>query len=75
MEDNDNWIESKDANFKIDQFYKMNKEFRKLEIEHMLIAIAQNGGPIAITSDKRKILAVRSDDPSLENVCIFSNEG
>ena len=75
MEDNDNWIESKDANFKIDQFYKLNKEFRKLEIEHMLIAIAQNGGPIAITSDKRKILALRADDPSLENVCIFSNEG
>jgi hypothetical protein len=65
MEDNDNWIESKDANFKIDQFYKMNKEFKKLDLLYMLIAIAPNGGPIAITSDKRQILALKEEDPSL----------
>jgi hypothetical protein len=41
----------------------------------MLIAIAPNGGPIAITSDKRKILALRAEDPSLENVCVFTNNG
>lgn len=41
----------------------------------MLIAIPANGGPIAITSDKRQILALRADDPSLENICIFSNDG
>jgi hypothetical protein len=31
----------------------------------MLISIASNGGPIALTSDKKQILALRSDDPSL----------
>lgn len=41
----------------------------------MLISVAAFGGPIAITSDKTKILALREDDPSLENICIFSNEG
>jgi hypothetical protein len=39
----------------------------------MLIAIAPNGGPIAITSDKKQILAVSVNDPTLENVCIFDN--
>jgi len=41
----------------------------------MLISVASFGGPIAITSDKTKILALREDDPSVENICIFSNEG
>ena len=63
--DTDNWIESKDANYKIDTLYKMNSSYKKLEIMFMLIAVASNGGPIAITSDKRQILAVKTDDPSL----------
>jgi len=41
----------------------------------MLISVASYGGPIAITSDKTKILTFREDDPSLHNICIFSNEG
>lgn len=41
----------------------------------MLISVASYGGPIAITSDKTKILALKEDDPSIENVCIFNNEG
>ena len=41
----------------------------------MLISVASFGGPIAITSDKTKILTVREDDPSLDNILIFSNEG
>lgn len=41
----------------------------------MLIAIPKNGGPIAITSDKTQIVAVSLTDPTLENVCIFNNEG
>jgi hypothetical protein len=41
----------------------------------MLIAVAAFGGPIAVTSDKTKILTLREDDPSLENIVIFSNEG
>lgn len=40
-----------------------------------MISVAGYGGPIAITSDKMKLLTLRNDDPSLENVCIFSNEG
>lgn len=42
---------------------------------YMLVAIAPNGGPIAVTSDKRQILTLKQDDPSLENVCIFNNDG
>lgn len=41
----------------------------------MLISVASFGGPIAVTSDKTKILTIREDDPSIENICIFSNEG
>ncbi len=37
--------------------------------------MASYGGPIALTSDKTKILTLREDDPSIENICIFSNEG
>ena len=53
----------------------MNREFRSLELPYMLVAIAPNGGPIAITSDKTEILALKPSDPSIENVCIFNNEG
>lgn len=70
MDDNDDWIEQK---YKIDQFYKMNRDFRSLEFPYMLIAVAPNGGPIAVTSDKTKILALKTSDPSIENVCIFNN--
>ena len=41
----------------------------------MLMTVASHGGPIAVTSDKTKILARREDDPSIENICIFNNEG
>lgn len=51
------------------------KRFNRLNHEYMLISVASQGGPIAITSDKTKILALREDDPSIENICIFSNEG
>jgi hypothetical protein len=51
------------------------KRFNRLNHEYMLIAVASYGGPIAVTSDKTKILTLREDDPSLENICIYSNEG
>lgn len=51
------------------------KRFNRLSHEYMLITVACYGGQIAITSDKTKILTLREDDPSLENICIFSNEG
>lgn len=70
MDDNDDWIGQK---YKIDQFYKMNREFRSLEFAYMLIAVAPNGGPIAITSDKTQIVARNNSDQSLENVCFFNN--
>lgn len=41
----------------------------------MLMAVASYGGPIALTSDKTQILTVREDDPTIENICIYSNEG
>lgn len=41
----------------------------------MLVAVAPFGGPIAVTSDKTKILTVREDDPTVDNICLFSNEG
>lgn len=41
----------------------------------MLMSVASFGGPIALTSDKTQILTLREDDPSLENIVIFSNEG
>jgi hypothetical protein len=31
----------------------------------MLFAVASFGGPIAVTSDKRQILAMREDDPTV----------
>lgn len=39
----------------------------------MLISIAPNGGPIAITSDKKQILTLKTSDPTIDNVCIFNN--
>lgn len=41
----------------------------------MLMSIASYGGPIALTSDKTQILTVTKEDPSIENICIYSNEG
>jgi hypothetical protein len=39
----------------------------------MLISVASYGGLIALTSDKTQILTVREDDPSIENICLYSN--
>lgn len=63
--------------YKVDVFSEntFGKRFNRLSHEYMLISVASFGGPIAITSDKTKILTVREDDPSLENILIFSNEG
>ena len=51
------------------------KRFNRLNHEYMLISVSSNGGSIAITSDKTKILALREDDPSIHNICLFNNEG
>jgi vacuolar protein sorting-associated protein 16 len=73
------WYELNDGKlkFKVDHFTEnsFGKRFNRLSHEYMLISVASCGGPIALTSDKTKILALREDDPSLENICIFSNEG
>jgi hypothetical protein len=53
----------------------MNKRFSRLNHEYMLITVASYGGPIAITSDKRQILTLREEDPTIQNICIYSNEG
>lgn len=53
----------------------LGKRFNRLNHEYMLIALVPHGGLIALTSDKSKILTLREDDPSIENVCIISNEG
>jgi hypothetical protein len=61
--------------YQIDSFsdIKMGKRFSRLDHEYMLMTVASYGGPIAITSDKSQILTLRDDDPSIENVCIYSN--
>lgn len=63
--------------YKADVFSEntMGKRFNRLSHEYMLISVASFGGPVAVTSDKTKILTLREEDPTLENVCIFSNEG
>ena len=53
----------------------LGKRFSRLQHEYMLVAVAPFGGPIAVTSDKTKILTLREDDPTLHNICIYSNEG
>lgn len=53
----------------------MGKRWSRLNHEYMLIAVASYGGLIALTSDKTQILTVREDDPSIQNLCIYSNEG
>jgi hypothetical protein len=73
------WYEFKDRKYryKADVFSEntFGKRFNRLNHEYMLISVASFGGLIAVTSDKTKILTVREDDPSIENICIFSNEG
>lgn len=63
--------------YKCDVFSEntFGKRFNRLNHEYMLMTVASFGGPIAVTSDKTKILTLREDDPSIENICIFSNEG
>lgn len=63
--------------YQVDVFSEntFGKRFNRLNHEYMLISVASYGGVIAVTSDKTKILTLREDDPSLENICIFSNEG
>ena len=51
------------------------KRFSRLYHEYMLVAVASFGGPIAITSDKSQILTLREDDPTIENIVLFNNEG
>lgn len=63
--------------YKTDSFCDspMGKRFSRLNHEYMLMTVASYGGPIALTSDKTQILTVREDDPSLSNICIYTNEG
>lgn len=63
--------------YKADLFSEntFGKRFNRLNHEYMLVSVANHGGPIAITSDKTKILALREEDPSIKNICIFNNEG
>lgn len=63
--------------YKTDQFTEnpMGKRFNKLNHQYMLMTVASFGGPIAITSDKTQVLTLREDDPSIDNIVIFSNEG
>jgi len=53
--------------FKADVFSEniFGKRFNRLNHEYMLISVASFGGPIAVTSDKTKILTLREDDPSI----------
>ena len=46
--------------FKADSFTEntFGKRFNRLSHEYMLISLASHGGPIAITSDKTKILTL-----------------
>lgn len=41
----------------------------------MLIAVASNGGPIAITSDKSKALLYKATDPTLQHTLFFDSVG
>lgn len=63
--------------YKTDSFSEnpMGKRFSRLNHEYMLMSVAPYGGPIALTSDKTQILTVREDDPSINNICLYSNEG
>lgn len=54
---------------------QMGKRFNRLMHEYMLFAAAPYGGPIAVTSDKTKILTLREDDPSINNIVLYSNDG
>lgn len=63
--------------YKADSFSdnQMGKRFNRLNHEYMLIAVASHGGPIALTSDKTQILTLREEDPSIKNICLYTNEG
>ena len=64
-----NWIELDEGRLKftMDRFTEnsFGKRFNRLNHDYMLISVASFGGPIAITSDKTKILAIKEDDPSI----------
>jgi len=63
--------------YKVDSFSEnsLGKRWTKLNHEYMLMTVASYGGPIALTSDKTQILTVREDDRSIDNICIYNNEG
>lgn len=63
--------------YKTDSFSEnpMGKRFNRLNHEYMLMSVASYGGPIALTSDKTKILTLREEDQSIKNICLFKNDG
>ena len=75
MDPTADWIVLKDKYYKLFEFYKMSSEFKSLELNHSKIAIARHGGPIAITRDPDHIVLSKSDDPTKENICIYTNNG
>lgn len=75
MDPTADWIGLKDKYYKLFEFYKMASEFKSLELNHSKIAIARYGGPIAITRDPDHIVLSKSDDPTKENICIYTNNG
>ena len=75
MDPTADWIGLKDKYYKLFEFYKMASEFKSLELNHSKIAMARHGGPIAITRDPDHIVLSKSDDPTKENICIYTNNG
>ena len=69
------WISLNKSYYKINEFFKMSQEFRSIEIEHCLVAVARHGGPIAITRNPAHIVISKATDPTRENICMFSNNG
>ena len=75
MDPTADWISLKDKYYKLFEYYKMAPEFKSLELNHSKVAIARFGGPIAITRDPDHIVLSKSDDPTKENICLYTNNG
>lgn len=78
MEPEDGWVELDELRYKVYEFYdKMHNDFKIVDLLNYNVAVAQNGGPIAVARNLEDKIFIKTqhNDPLKDHICFFANNG